>query len=76
MKRGVVYLRPWLRHKLVLRIYAVTKWVGFRRAADQKLSRNLLLFLPLSNLVAFLAKTVYTDRTYLGLGNTRAYPEK
>ena len=25
---------------------------------------------------SFLAKTVYTDRTYLGLGNTQAYPEK
>ena len=40
------------------------KWVGFRLAANHKLSRYLLEFLPPSNLVAFLsilAKTVYTD---------------
>ena len=41
------------------------KWVGFRLAANQKLS-NLLRFLPPSNLVAFLSiltKTVHTDCT-------------
>ena len=49
------------------------KWVGFRLAANQKLSRNLLHFLPPSNLalVAVLsisAKAVYTDCNWARAG--------